>query len=218
MSATKPTSAERRRVLLVLLLTGIGLVMALWWGVWAFLHNETGVLIITSRPPGAEVILNKRPTNLLTSAFISGLPADSFLVSLRMDGYRPIPPYQGITIQPNETTRVTFLLSPIARGDHRDLPQVSGLALNWSWKIVNINSIPDNAALIIDKKAIGVHTPVTLLLEEGLHHMQAVWPDGSKAYKNILIDPGQSQPAITLRPVTYEKNPPPQSTPESQNK
>jgi hypothetical protein len=200
-------SARRRRVVLGLILSGIAMILAILWGIWSVLHRQTGVLIVTSRPPGAEVILNHRPTNLLTSAFLSDLPADSFIVSLRMDGHRPIPPTQGITIMPNETTRVTFLMAPIVRGDQRDLPLVSGTVHNWQWRVVRINSIPDSAALVIDDKELGVRTPLTVLLEPGLHHLQAVWADGARSFKNLMIDPAQSQPEITMRPATYEKQP-----------
>ncbi|MBU0509823.1 PEGA domain-containing protein [bacterium] len=195
----------RRRAVLGMILAGLGMVLAVLWGLWAFLHNQTGVLIVTSRPSGAEVILNRRPTDLLTTAFLSDLPADSFIVSLRKDGYRPIPPTQGVSVQPNETTRVTFLLAPLVRGDDRPLPPVSGKARNWQWRIVRIASDPDSAAIILDDKPLGVRTPVTVLLESGLHHLQACWPDGRKAFKNIIIDENQSPPDLIMRPVTYEK-------------
>lgn len=199
-------SSKRRQVLLGLLLSGIGIVLALLWGIWAVSHKETGVLIVTSRPSGAEVILNRRPTNLLTAAFLSDLPADSFLISLRLDGHRPIPPTQGIRIMPNETTRVTFLMAPVQRGDVRPLPQVSGRPpQNWEWRMVRINSLPEGAALIVDDYELSVRTPVTLLLEPGLHHVIARWPDGAKSFKNVTIDPAFTQPEITLRPVTYEQ-------------
>ena len=195
----------RRRVLFSMILSGVAIVFAIWWGVWAVLHDETGVLIVTSRPGGAEVILNRRPTDLLTTAFLSDLPADSFIVSLRMDGHRPIPPQQGVTIQPSETTRVTFLMSPIARGDHRELPRVSGTPLHWKWKSVRISSVPEGAAVVVDDRELGVETPVTILFESGLHHLQARWADGSKSFKNIMIDPSQTQPEIIMRPATYER-------------
>lgn len=187
------------------------MIAALLWGVWAAMHSQTGVLIVTSRPSGAEVVLNYRPTNLITNAFLSDLPADSFIVTVRMDGHRPVPPTQGVTIQPNETTRVTFLMAPIVRGDTRQLPKVSGTTLNWQWRILRINSVPDGASLIINEKELGVSAPATVLLEPGLHHLQARWPDGARSFKNVMIDQSTSQPEITLRPVTYEK---PKQAPE----
>ena len=113
-----------------------------------------------------------------------------FEVSLRLDGHRPVPPKQGITIQPGETTHVTFFLQPIVRGDRRDLPEVTGTSQNWQWRIVRINSAPPDAALIVDDKELGVRTPATVLLESGLHHVQARWSDGARAFKNVTIDPG----------------------------
>lgn len=203
---TEPLNhARRRQVLLGLILSGLGIVLAILWGIWAVSHKQTGVLIVTSRPSGAEVILNGRPTDLLTAAFLSDLPADSFLISLRLDGHRPIPPTQGVRIMPNETTRVTFLMAPVQRGDVRPLPQVSGRPpQNWEWRMVRINSQPEDAALVIDGHEMGIRTPVTLLLEPGLHHVEARWPDGAKSFKNVTIDPAYTQPEITLRPVTYE--------------
>jgi hypothetical protein len=197
-------ATRRRQVVLGLLLSGIAIALAILWGIWSFFHSETGVLIVTSRPSGAEVVLNRRPTDLLTTAFLSDLPADSFLVSVRMDGYRPVPPTQGVTIQPRETTRVTFLLSPITRGDQRPLPTVAGTPHNWKWRTVSIRSIPEDAALVVDEKELGVRTPVSLLLEPGLHHLRAHWADGSRAYKNIMIDPETTVQELILRPVTYE--------------
>lgn len=205
MTDQKRDPAHRRRVILGLLLSGIAIIGAILWGVWAVLHSQSGVLIVTSRPTGAEVILNHRPSNLLTNAFLADLPADSFLVSVRMDGHRPVPPSQGITIQPNETTRVTFLMAPISRGDSRQLPMVTGKAHDWQWRIVKINSAPEGAALIVDEKELGITTPATVLFEPGLHHLQARWLDGARSFKNIMIDPSTSQGEIVLRPVTYEK-------------
>jgi hypothetical protein len=200
---------RRRQVVLGLVLSGLALVMALLWGIWAVLHNETGVLIVTSHPPGAEVILNRRPTDLLTSAFLSDLPADSFLVSLRLDGHRPVPPAQGVRIAPNETTRVTFIMAPIERGDRRPLPPVSGRSTNWQWRSVRVRSDPDSAAIIVDDKELGIRTPLTLLLDPGVHHVQARWPDGARDFKNVTIDPSQSPPQITMKPATYESYPRP---------
>jgi hypothetical protein len=191
--------------LLGLTLSGLGIVLAILWGIWSVMHNETGVLIVTSFPHGAEVILNERPTDILTSAFLSDLPADSFLISLRMDGHRPVPPTQGVRIMPNETTRVTFIMAPIERGDRRTLPTVSGRPHNWQWRSVRISSSPDSAALIVDDKELGIRTPLTLLLAAGLHHLQARWPDGARDYKNVTIDASQSPPEIMMRPATYEK-------------
>jgi hypothetical protein len=204
MTDSKQDPQRRRQVLLGLFLSGLCLVLAILWGVWAVMHHETGVLIVTSRPSGAEVILNRRPTDLLTTAFLSDLPADSFMVSLRMDGHRPIPAKQGVRIKPDDTTRITFIMAPITRGDQRQLPEVSGKARDWHWKILRIKSIPEDAAIIVDDRELDVRTPATLLLEPGLHHLQGRWPDGARGYKNITIDPSESQPEIILRPVTYE--------------
>ncbi len=198
---------HRRRVVIGLSLSSFGMVLALLWGVWAILTREAGVLIVTSHPSGAEVILNKRPTDLLTAAFLSNLPADSFIVSLRLDGHRPIPPTQGVRVRAGDTTRVTFLMAPITRGDRRELPVVSGKTQDWQWRILHIGSIPDSAAISVDDQELTLHTPATLLMEPGLHHLQARWPDGSRAFKNVTIDPAQSQSDITLRPVTYETLP-----------
>jgi hypothetical protein len=204
MTDSKQDPRRHRQVLLGLILSGVGLVLAMLWGVWAVMHNETGVLIVTSRPSGAEVILNKRPTDLLTTAFLSDLPADSFMVSLRMDGHRPIPPSQGVRITPNDTTRITFIMAPISRGDQRQLPVVTGKSRDWKWRILNVNSLPTDAAIIVDDHELDVRTPATLLLEPGMHHLQARWPDGARGYKNVLIDPSESPPDIVIRPVTYE--------------
>jgi hypothetical protein len=205
MSDQSQDPVRRRRAVLGLLITGLFMILAVLWGIWSVMHNETGVLIVTSRPSGAEVILNERPTDLLTSAFFSDLPADSFIVSVRLDGYRPVPPTQGVSIQPQETTRVTFLMSPVVRGDRRSMPNASGRPFNWKWKAVNIASDPPGASLIIDDRELGMETPVTLMLESGLHHLKARWPDRSLAFKNIMIDPEQSQPDLVLRPVTYDR-------------
>ncbi len=202
---TEPSQHRKRQAVFGLVLSGLCLLFAVWWGLWALLHDEAGVLIVTSRPSGAEVILNRRPTDLITTGFFSDLPADSFLVSLRMDGHRPIPPEQGCRIQPDETTRVTFIMQPIARGDTRELPPVSGKTPDWKWRIVRITSEPEGAGLVADDAELGVQTPATILLEPGMHHIEARWPDGSKAFKNILINQSESPPEMILRPVTYER-------------
>lgn len=196
--------ARKRRLALKLLLTGLGMILMIWLGIWAVLHRETGVLIVTSRPTGAEVILNRKPTNLLTNAFLCDLPADSFIISLRMDGHRPVPPTQRIGVQPNETTRVTFLMAPIRRGDVRELPPVSGMPHNWQWRIIKINSEPPGAAIMVDDKELGVTAPLTVLFEPGEHYLQARWPDGTKGFKTVDIEAGSTQPDIIMKPVTYK--------------
>jgi hypothetical protein len=122
-----------------------------------------------------------------------------------MDGHRPVPPTQGVRIAPNETTRVTFIMAPIERGDRRPLPQVSGRTHNWQWRSVRIRSDPDSAAIIVDDKELGIRTPLTLLMSAGLHHMQARWSDGARDFKNVTIDPAQSPSEITMKPATYER-------------
>jgi hypothetical protein len=35
--------------------------------------------------------------------------------------------------------------------------------------------------------------------------LQAHWPNGAKSYKNVFIDPAQSQPDVIFQPATYQQ-------------
>ena len=196
-------AAAKKKAARNLIVSSVIIILALAAGLWAVLRHEESTLIVTSRPSGAEVVLNHRPTNLLTNAFFSGLPADSFIVSVRMDGYRPVPPDRGVMLRPNDTTRVTFLLSPISRVDPRELPKSSGRPYRWTWRHVRLNSEPQGAEVVLDGMKSGLLTPCDFLFEAGEHHLQAHWPSGAKAYKNITINPSVSRPEILFKAVTY---------------
>jgi hypothetical protein len=148
-------------------------------------------------------VLNRRPTTLITNAFFSGLPADSFIVSVRQDGFRPVPPEQGISLKPNDTTRVTFLMAPISLEDTRELPKAYSRPYRWEWRQIRLNSEPQGAEIVVDDMKTGMQTPCDFLFEAGKHHLQAHWPNGAKDFKNIVIDPAISHPEILFKPATY---------------
>jgi len=196
-------AAAKKKVVRNLVVSGIVIVLALATGIWSVVRNEAGTLIVTSRPAGAEVVLNYRPTNLLTNAFLAGLPADSFMVSVRMDGYRPVPPDRGVKLSGDDTTRVTFLLAPISKQDSRELPKSTGRPYNWEWRHIRLNSEPQGAEVVLNDVKTEMYTPCDFLFEAGNYHLQAHWPNGAKAYKNITIDPAVSRPEVLFRSVTY---------------
>ncbi len=191
---------KKRQLLLGMLLCILVILGATWYGIWALLHREAGVLIVISRPPGAEVILNRRPTNLLTPAFLSNLPADSFIVTLRREGHRPVPFIQHVVIQANETTRTVFFMSPITKYDTRELPEVLSAYSDWDWRIVHIECEPANATVRIDEREVHVRPPLTLLLEGGSHDIELIWPDGRRATGTVLLRPGQASQTVRLKP------------------
>jgi len=195
--------AAEKRVVRNLIISGVIIVLALAAGFWSAIRHDASTLIVTSRPSGAQVVLNRRPTKLTTNAFFAGLPADSFIVSVRQDGYRPVPPEQGISLKPNDTTRVTFLMAPISREDTRELPAALGRPYRWEWRQVHMNSEPQGAEVVVDDIMTGMRTPCDFLFEAGKHHLQAHWPNGAKDFKNITIDPSVSHPEVLFKPVTY---------------
>ncbi len=194
---------EKRRVLIRIWIAAVLMLASVVIGLMSWLRNEASVLIVTSSPPGAEVVLNNRPTYVHTNAYMSGLPADSFIVTLRMDGYRPVPHELSLRLDAGDTTRITFFLAPIAQGDDRELPRSDGLPYKWQWRYVRMNSEPPGAELVIDDVRTGLLTPANAIFEHGLHHLQAHWPNGAKAYKNLLISPESSQPDVMFRAATY---------------
>lgn len=201
--ADEKEAAAKKKVVRNLTVSSLIIVLAVVAGVWSILRNDSGTLIVTSRPEGAEIVLNRRPTSLLTNAFLSGLPADSFVVSVRMDGFRPVPPDRGVMLSADDTIRVTFLLAPISREDIRELPSASERPYRWTWRHVRMNSEPQGAEVVLDNVKTGLLTPCDFLFEEGEFHLQAHWPNGAKAYKNISIHPSVSRPEVLFRPVTY---------------
>lgn len=200
MESKTKSPHKRRQMLLGMLLCVLIIVGATWYGVWALLHREVGVLIVVSRPPGAEVILNNRPTNLLTPAFLSNMPADSFLVTLRREGHRPVPSTQRAMIQPNETTRTIFFMAPISQDDNRELPRIRDTYKDWDWRVVHIECDPENAAFLVDGREVHVRPPVTLLLEGGAHKIELIWPDGRHAHETVVLRPGQASQTVRLKP------------------
>lgn len=174
-------------------------------GVFSWVRDESAVLIITSSPAGGEVVLNYRPTGAQSNAYISDLAADSFIVTLRQDGFRPVPPEQRIRLQAGDTTRLTFFMQSIVRGDSRELPRTNGTPYRWQWRYVEVNSDPPGAQVIIDDVPTGLMTPANFVFDRGLHHLQAHWPNGAKSYKNVIIERTSTQPSILFRPATYIK-------------
>lgn len=195
----------RRRALVRIWFAVVLMLAAVVMGVLSFRRDESAVLIVTSLPPGAEVILNYRPTGANTNAYISDLPADSLVVSLRQGGFRPIPAEQWVRLQAGDTTRLTFFVRPIERSDQRVLPNTTGVPYKWQWKTVEINSDPPGAEIIVDDVHTGLMTPSIFVFDRGLHHLQANWPNGAKAFKNIVIERSTTQPSILLRAATYIK-------------
>lgn len=193
----------RRRALIRIWVASALIVAAIVLGVLSWMRDESAVLIVTSSPAGAEVVLNFRPTGAETNAYVSDLPADSVIVTLRQDGFRPIPSEQRIRLQAGDTTRLAFFLQPIARGDQRGLPRADGAPYKWQWKYVEMNSDPPGAHVIIDDVATGLFTPANFVFDRGLHHLQADWPNGAKSFKNVIIEPSTTQPNIFFRPATY---------------
>lgn len=194
---------SKRRQLIRIWAAAFLMLAAVAMGVMSWLRNESSVLIVTSSPTGAEVVLNYRPTDILTNAYFSGLSADSFAVTLRLDGYRSVPNEQWLRLNAGDTSRVTFIMAPVNRGDERLPARADGLPYKWQWKRVRINSEPQGAEIIIDDVSTGLFTPANVVFERGLHHLQAHWPNGAKSYKNVLIEPQTSQPNILFRPATY---------------
>ncbi|MCC6476170.1 PEGA domain-containing protein [bacterium] len=193
----------RRRLKIRLWTSAFILSAAVILGVLSFFRNDAAVLIITSEPDGGEVVLGFRPTGITTDALLAGLPADSFIVTLRKDGFRPVPTEQGVRLESGDTTRITFLLSSVARGDERELPRSDGPRYRWQWKIVTLHSDPPGARITMDDMPTGMVTPITMSLTKGLHHFQAEWPNGAKSFKNVLIDPNTTQPDVFFKPATY---------------
>lgn len=193
----------RRRALIRIWVAVVLMLAAIAMGVVSWLRDESAVLIITSAPKGAEVVLNFRPTGAMTNSYISDLPADSFAVTLRQDGFRPVPNEQWIRLQAGDTTRLNFFMRPIQRGDERELPRTDGVPYKWQWKTVAINSDPPGAEVIIDDVHTGLTTPANFVFDRGLHHLQANWPNGAKSFKNVIIEQSATQPNILFRPATY---------------
>ncbi len=193
----------RRRAAIRMWIAGVLMLAALIVGVLSWLREESAVLIVTSSPAGGEVLLNFRPSGAKTNAYISDLPADSVIVSLRRDGFRPVPPEQHIRLQAGDTTRLAFFMRPIERGDSRELPRANGLPYKWQWKYVAVNSDPPGAEVVIDDVHTGLMTPANFVFDRGLHHLQAHWPNGAKSFKNVVIEPSSTQPDILFRPATY---------------
>ncbi|MCB9358021.1 MAG: PEGA domain-containing protein [Calditrichaeota bacterium] len=202
-SPNQTNPRERRRIVVRIWVAAVLMLAAAVLSAVSWMSDEEAVLVVTSSPPGAEVVLNLRPTDVRTNAYLSGLPADSFSVSLRLDGYRPIPPEQRIRLNSGDATRVTFILAPISRGDDRELPASNRTPYKWHWKKVRLNSDPPGAEIYIDDIATGLVTPASAVLDRGLHHLRAHWRNGAKAYKNLLVDPETSQPDVTFRAATY---------------
>ena len=196
-------AAAQRRVVRNMIVSGLTLVLAIAAGFFMLARPEEAVLIVTSQPEGGEVVLNYRPTGAKTSALLADLPADSFVVSLRMDGHRPVPAEQGVRLLPNDTTRITFLMSAIKLEDERTLPRADGKPYSWEWRHVRLTSEPTGALIMLEDYDTGLKTPAEMLLPKGVHHLQAHWPNGAKSFKNVSIDPNESAPDVIFLPMTY---------------
>ncbi len=107
---------------------------------------------------------------------------------------------QLVLVQPNDTTRTVFFMAPIDKYDSRELPRVHETYKDWDWRVVHIESEPENASVLVDGREVHVRPPVTLLLEGGAHLIELIWPDGRRADETVVLRPGQASQTIRLKP------------------
>lgn len=84
-------------------------VFCVYWFLWS---ERSGSISVASSIPGAEVLINSSPTNQNTPVIIKRLRADSYEISVRLEGYVPSPKRQLVQVENGSRIAVSFSMVP----------------------------------------------------------------------------------------------------------
>jgi len=152
-------------------------------------------LLVTSKPPGAEILLNGKPSGKTPSSF-SGLdPGRNYFLVLKKPGYKPF--FHGVKPGRRQQVKVAAVMQPGSRAPApatRSSPGTGYLVANTRpW-----------ARVIVDGKDTGLWTPVPpakkLALPAGRHTVVFRTKEGKELKVTVTIEAGKTHKVIRKIP------------------
>jgi len=144
------------------------------------LSTRAGKLKITSRPPGAKVLLDGRPRGY-TPLTLKGIPAKSYTLEFKLRGYLP---WKGVVeVQPEGYTEIEGVLKP---EDTKKHPPIRGAEVDsyCTWECHSAEEVTGKLELVSEPEGANVEiegrkkgrTPITLTLFPGEYHLKVSKP------------------------------------------
>ena len=122
MAIFKGDQPEKLKSLLTYALPFVLFAAVVYGAYWLLWSERSGSISVASSIPGAEVLINSSPTNQKTPVIIKRLPADSYEISVRMEGYIPSPEFQLIQVAKGSRIAVSFgMISDSSAGQSLEL-------------------------------------------------------------------------------------------------
>lgn len=147
---------------------------------------ETGSLNVTSSPPGARIIIDDDPTDRVTNATISDLPAGTYAVRVEDPNFS-VPADEWVEIRAGATSRVHFDGEPLRGG-------------------VEIRSVPAGAWIAVDGTNTSRRTNATLDdLSVGIHTLTVSKDGYLPAHRTIPITGDPDGPVIVCLTPAYSE-------------
>ncbi|MBI5058676.1 hypothetical protein HZB60_02705 [candidate division KSB1 bacterium] len=81
-----------------------------------FWSGGTGSVLVRSDPPGAEILLDLRPTSILTEGLLANLAAGEHSITVKLDQHLSVPFVQVVKVRAGKVDTVAFRLQPLAEG------------------------------------------------------------------------------------------------------
>uniref|UniRef100_A0A7V0Z534 non-specific serine/threonine protein kinase n=1 Tax=candidate division WOR-3 bacterium TaxID=2052148 RepID=A0A7V0Z534_UNCW3 len=155
----------------------------------------TGMAVVNTMPPGAEIFFDNDSTGMITPATLKGLTIGEHQLALKKNGYKPF--VQKIEIKGNDTLKLDItLLTEIAKEDtvtlikppvpKRQLPPIQGMG----YLKVKVNPW---AKIYIDGQYVET-TPIarSLPVSSGVHSVRLENPNYKVWQRNLRFNPGDT--------------------------
>jgi hypothetical protein len=166
------------------------------------LPDKTGIVKISSSPPGAEVYLDKEYHGT-TPGTISAVPTGNHMVEIRETGYRTWS--QNITVMSGNTTSVSTTLVPVLTSvtatpqvtititAKKDVPQIH-IDGYWTWPAIRYKTSPEPVLVHVEGSNVGygdareVTTSANMYYEGRQICWTSVYLGTIKAGEHVTVD------------------------------
>jgi serine/threonine protein kinase len=135
--------------------------------------KETVKATVTSRPAGANIVVNDKPEPMQTPATIS-LDPGTYRISVSKEGFQP---YTGeLIVKAGKPAQVDVELAPA--------PSDAG----WVW----VRSAPPGAEIFVDGADLRLRTPSRVEMSKGEHEVWLTYKGFTSAHRMFQVEPGQN--------------------------
>jgi len=158
----------------------------------------TGMLSVTSTPPGASIVLDGADSRMTTPATLTGVSAGSHTVLLGLTGY--VDTQQAVTVKAGVTSTLQAVLSkeadaskppaepsnpPVQPGEPSVTPPAQAETT------LRVTSTPGSAAIVLDSKETGKITPSTIVVDSGSHTVSLRLSGYAVATRTVGVSKGK---------------------------